>query len=159
MKQIYNWENATVADFEANGLLREATKLHVLSCKLVSGKSLSIEGSDHKRIKDFFQYHITNNIPVVFHDGKTYDIPLAEKLLGIDLSDLMVIDTLALSWYLNFDRNRHGLGTFHEDYGIEKPAVEDWEGLTYEEYKHRCEEEGYVGPKHRGYDMGRRNDV
>jgi hypothetical protein len=141
MKQIYNWENATVADFEANGLLREATKLHVLSCKLVSGKSLSIEGSDHKRIKDFFQYHITNNIPVVFHNGKTYDIPLAEKLLGIDLSDLMVIDTLALSWYLNFDRNRHGLGTFHEDYGIEKPAVEDWEGLTYEEYKHRCEED------------------
>ncbi|RTL04438.1 hypothetical protein EKK58_10510 [Candidatus Dependentiae bacterium] len=138
MKQIYNWENATVADFEADGLLREATKIHVLSCRLVSGKNISIKGDDHNRLKDFFKYHIDNSIPVVFHNGKTYDIPLAEKILGIDLSNLMVIDTLALSWYLNFDRNRHGLGTFHEDYGIEKPVIEDWEGLTYEEYEHRC---------------------
>jgi len=141
MKPIYNFEKATVADFEADGLLREATKLHVLCCTLANGRRMSIRGDNHERIKAFFDYHIENEIPVVFHNAKTYDIPLAEKILGIDLSKLMVIDTLALSWYLNFDRNRHGLGTFHEDYGIEKPEVEDWEGLTYEEYEHRCSED------------------
>lgn len=138
MKNIYNWDKATVADFESDGLLREATKLHVLSCELLDGKKVDIKGDDHNRIKSFFDYHIKNEIPVVFHNGKTYDIPLVEKILDIDLSDLMCIDTLALSWYLNYERNRHGLGTFNEDYGIEKPAIEDWDGLSYEEYRHRC---------------------
>lgn len=141
MKKIYNWRNSTVADLESDGLLREATKIHVLCCQMVDGKSVSIRGSDHERIKAFFQYHIDNEVPVVFHNGTTFDVVLVEKLLGIDLSKLMLIDTLALSWYLNFNRMKHGLGTFHEDYGIEKPAVDDWENLTYEEYEHRCKED------------------
>ena len=141
MKKIYNWENATVADLESDGLLREATKIHVLCCEMSNGKSASIKGEDTKRIKAFFQHHIDNEIPVVFHNGATFDIVLVEKLLGVDLSKLMLIDSLALSWYLNFSRMKHGLGTFHEDYGIEKPAVDDWENLTYEEYEHRCKED------------------
>ena len=141
MKKIYNWRNSTVADLESDGLLREATKIHVLCCQMADGKSVSIRGSDHERIKAFFQYHIDNEVPVVFHNGTTFDVVLVEKLLGIDLSKLMLIDTLALSWYLNFNRMKHGLGTFHEDYGIEKPAVDDWENLTYEEYEHRCKED------------------
>lgn len=141
MKKIYNWNKATVSDLESDGLLREATKLHVLCCQMADGKSVSIKGDDAARIKAFFQYHIDNEIPVVFHNGITFDIVLVEKLLGIDLSKLMVIDTLAISWYLNFSRMKHGLGTFHEDYGIEKPPVEDWQNLTYEEYENRCKED------------------
>ena len=141
MKKIYNWDKATVADIESDGLLREATKLHVLCCEMASGKAVSIRGEDSDRVKAFFQYHIDNELPVVYHNGCTFDIPLVEKLLGIDLSKLMLIDSLAISWYLNFNRMRHGLGTFHEDYGIEKPTVDDWENLTYEEYEHRCQED------------------
>lgn len=141
MKEIYNWDKATVADLESDGLLREATKIHVLCCEMASGKSVSIKGSDKQRIQAFFQHHIDNEIPVVFHNGATFDIVLVEKLLGIDLSKLMLIDSLAISWYLNFSRMKHSLGTFHEDYGIEKPAVDDWENLTYEEYEHRCKED------------------
>lgn len=141
MKKIYNWDKATVSDLESDGLLREATKIHVLCCEMANGKSVSIRGDDIERVKAFFQYHIDNEIPVVFHNGATFDIVLVEKLIGIDLSKLMLIDSLAISWYLNFSRMRHGLGTFHEDYGIEKPAVDDWENLTYEEYEHRCKED------------------
>lgn len=141
MKKIYNWDRATVSDLESDGLLREATKLHVLCCEMANGKAISIKGDDIERIKAFFQYHIDNEVPVVFHNGATFDIVLVEKLLGIDLSKLMLIDSLAVSWYLNFSRMKHGLGTFHEDYGIEKPAVDDWENLTYEEYEHRCKED------------------
>jgi hypothetical protein len=39
----------------------------------------------------------------------------------------MVIDTMALSWYLNISREQHGLDTFLEDYGIAKPKVGDAE--------------------------------
>lgn len=141
MKLIYNWQKATVADLESDGLLREATKIHVVCCQMVNGKRVTIKGSDHDRIKAFLNYHLDNEIPLVIHNGISFDVVLLEKLLGMDLSKLMVIDSLAISWYLNFNRQRHGLGTFHEDYGIEKPPVEDWQNLTYEEYAHRCSED------------------
>ena len=138
MKLIKNWRNATVADTEADGLLDEATKLHVFSYDML-GKRGSIEGHNHERIKKFFQHHIDNKIPIVMHSGISYDIPLVEKILGIDLSEVMIICSLSLSWYLNIERQRHGLDSFLEDYGIAKPKIDDWEGLTYEEYKFRCE--------------------
>jgi len=141
MKSIFNWKEATVFDIEADGLLDEATLMHVLSYRLADGRGGSIKGDAEERIRNFFQHHLDNNIPVIAHNGISYDVPLVEKLLGMDLSKLMVIDTLALSWYLNYDRKRHGLDSFHEDYGIEKPEIEDWENLTYEEYKFRCEED------------------
>lgn len=141
MQQVANWDKATVFDIEADALLDDATKIHVLSFKLYGKDVSSIAGSNTERIKAFFQYHIDNSIPVIAHNGKAYDVPLVQKLLGIDLSSLMVIDTLALSWYLNFDRQKHGLDSFHADYGIEKPKIDDWENLTYEEYRHRCEED------------------
>lgn len=142
MKQIFNWQKATVADLEADGLLDTVTKIHVMSLQMQDKDVMSL-GTDNecKRIKDCFSYHIDNNIPMVLHNGVSYDIPMVEQVLGIDLSRLMVIDSLALSWYLNFNRKQHGLASFHEDYGIEKPAIDDWENLTFEEYKHRCEED------------------
>lgn len=143
MKKITNWRSATVADFEADGLLDEATKLHVMSYQLVNMASpASFHGTKQiDRIKAYFKYHIEKKIPIVMHSGISYDVPLAEKILGIDLSELMLIDSLALSWYLNPNRPKHGLDSFHADYGIEKPKIDDWENLSYEEYEHRCQED------------------
>lgn len=142
MKQIFNWQKATVADLEADGLLDTVTKIHVMSLQMQEKDILSLNTDNNcERIKACFKYHIDNNIPMVIHNGICYDIPMVEKVLGISLENLMVIDSLALSWYLNFNRKQHGLATFHEDYGIEKPPIDDWEGLTFEEYKHRCQED------------------
>ena len=141
MKHISNWRLGTVFDIEANGLLDEATIFHVLSFQMADGRSGSIEGTDHVRFKKFLQYHIDNKIPVVGHYMVLFDVPLCEKLLDIDLSELMVIDTVALSWYLNTKRELHGLDSFHEDYGIAKPKIDNWDDLSYEEYKFRCEED------------------
>lgn len=123
MKEIKNWKLATVFDIEADGLLEEATMFHYLSFHMADGRVGSIVGTNHKRFKAFCQYHIDNEIPVVAHRGILFDIALCEKLLKIDLSKLMVIDTLALSWYLNTKRKVHGLDSFLEDYGIAKPKV------------------------------------
>lgn len=142
VKEIFNWEKATVGDIESDGLLDVATKLHVLSYQM-QGKSVSSFNAttQEDRIKAFFNWHIENHIPVVFHNGKWFDIPLVEKLYGVDLSGLMVIDTLPISWYLNVTRSKHGLDSFFEDYGIAKPKVDDWENLSYEEYRNRCQED------------------
>lgn len=123
MKAIKNWKSATVADLESDGLLDKATMFHVLSFHMVDGREGSIDGGNHKRFRDFLKYHLDKEIPIVFHNGILFDIPLCEKLLDIDLSELMVIDTMALSWYLNTKREVHGLDSFLEDYGIPKPKV------------------------------------
>lgn len=141
MKAITNWRNATTFDIEADGLLNEATLFHVLSFHMANNVSGSIEGTNRERLVKFLNYHMDNGIPVVAHNGICFDTALCEKLLGIDLSRLMVIDTLAISWYLNTDRDMHGLGSFLEDYGIEKPEIDNWDDLSYEEYKFRCEED------------------
>lgn len=134
MKSIYNWKQATVADLESDGFLDVATKLHVLGFQMNMKEVMVFNGNTEKeRIAKFFTWHIENEIPIVIHNGISFDVPLVEKLLNIDLSKLMLIDSLAVSWYLNFDRRVHGLGTFHEDYGIEKPAVEDWLGIPQED--------------------------
>ena len=140
MKTITNWRQATVADIEADNLLDNATLMHVLSYKLAGKPVKSIDKTDqYERIRKFFQYHIDNKIPIVMHNGISYDAPLVEKILGMDLSELMVIDTLGLSWHLNPDRKSHGLDSFFGDYNIAKPPVDDWVNITYEEAEHRCE--------------------
>lgn len=142
MKKIKNFMKATVGDIESNGLLDKITKLHVVSFQMEGKGVCSLNPENEKdRIMKMFQWHISNEIPMVFHNGIGFDIPAIEKLYGMDLSELMVIDTLALSWYLNTTRKSHGLDSFHEDYGIKKPEITDWEGLSYEEYRHRCQED------------------
>lgn len=142
MKSIYNWKQATVADLESDGFLDVATKLHVLGFQMNMKEIKAFNGTtESERIVKFFQWHVDNEIPIVMHNGISFDVPLMEKLFNIDLSKLMLIDSLAISWYLNFDRRTHGLGTFHEDYGIEKPAVEDWSEQPYEVYENRVVED------------------
>ena len=141
MKKITNWHMATVADFEADGLLDTVTTMHVMSYKMHSPKlvgafieatirrdSTDARGRDYKQqVTDFFNYHIKNRIPVVMHNGIGYDVKMVEKILGMDLSELMVIDTLILSWYLSPERKMHGLDSFFDDYGIAKPVIDSWE--------------------------------
>lgn len=77
---------------------------------------------------------------LVGHNIIRFDIPVLERLLGIKIKARLV-DTLALSWYLQPKRNRHGLESYGDDFNIPKPEVEDWESLDIEVYTHRCEQD------------------
>lgn len=125
MKQIKNWKLATVFDLEGDGL--EPTLFHVFSFHMADGRKGHIDGKEHDRFRAFLNYHMDNEIPIVAHNGICFDMPTCERLLGIDLERLMLIDTVAISWYLNTKRKMHGLGTFLEDYGIPKPKVGECE--------------------------------
>lgn len=142
MKDITNWRRASVADVESDGLLKEVTKIHCLSHQsyLFNGPE-TIVGDDPEELKGLLLHHAKLGIPIVFHNGISFDIPLLEKLLDIDLSKLMVIDTLILSWYLNPSRKKHGLDSFFPEYGIAKPAVVDWVNEPIEVYVDRCQED------------------
>lgn len=118
-----------VFDIETDGL--NSTKIHVLAYSY-DGKEV-FHTADYDAMRDFFQ----SQEVLVGHNIIRFDIPAVEKVLGIKVK-ARLIDTLALSWYLNHDRAKHGLEGYGEDYGVPKPKITDWNNLSYEEYAHRC---------------------
>ena len=123
-----------VFDVEANGLLDKATKIHCLS--------YTTDGKNYQTIFDYSDMRdlILSQHGLVGHNIIRYDVPLIEKILGIKIKSRL-FDTLPMSWVLNYNRSKHGLESFGEDFGIPKPQIDDWYNLTNEEYAHRCTED------------------
>lgn len=120
----------TVFDLEGDGL--KPTKIHCISVN--TGKIHSTANYDDMR-KFFLSAKI-----LVGHNIQRFDIPVVERLLGIEVKAKLV-DSLAISWYLYPERARHGLAEWGEEFGVPKPVVEDWEDQPLEVYIHRCEED------------------
>ena len=94
----------------------------------------------HTHDYDEMRYVLLNTGTLVGHNIIRFDIPAVEKLLGIKVK-ARLIDTLALSWYINHGRMKHGLEGYGEEYGVPKPVIKDWNTLTPKEYAHRCDED------------------
>ena len=123
-----------VFDVEADDLLDDATKIHCLSYT-----------SDGKNYNTLFDYQDMRDLilaqnGLIGHNIVRYDAPLLEKILGIKIK-ARLFDTLPMSWVLNYNRPKHGLESFGEDFGVPKPVIDDWQNLTPEEYAHRCTED------------------
>ena len=124
----------TVFDIETDGLLNEMTKIHVLSYS-DDGKTVH-HTHDYNEMREFFATRKT----LAGHNIIRFDAPAVEMILGIKIEARM-IDTLALSWYINHTRMKHGLEGYGEEYGVPKPVIKDWNTLTPQEYAHRCDED------------------
>ena len=124
-----------VADTETDGLAYECTKLHVMSWT-EDGETLESTG-DYQAMKEVYD----SADLIVMHNAVRHDMVVFNRLLGIPMDYTKYIDTLMVSWYLFPDRASHGLAAIGEEHGVPKPKVDDWEGLSYKEYKHRCEED------------------
>jgi DNA polymerase I-like protein with 3'-5' exonuclease and polymerase domains len=123
-----------VFDCETDGLLHQLTKIHVFSWSVV-GSGVVHSTNDLSTIQEVMHKATT----VVGHNIVSFDLP-ALKMFDIN-TDASIIDTLPLSWYLEPNRVRHGLADWGVSVGVPKPKVDDWDNLSYEEYKHRCEED------------------
>lgn len=123
-----------IFDIETDGL--DPSKIHVMSYMDTEGKVRHL--FDYKEMK----LVLSRADSLVGHNIIRYDLPALKKIIGYEpLKHQQVIDTLALSWYLNHNRPKHGLAHYGEDYGIVKPPIEDWENLSLEVYAHRCGED------------------
>lgn len=122
-----------VFDIEANGL--NPTKIW---CLAHSGGVTS----EYEEMRKFF----SEAEVLVGHNIVRFDIPVCERILGIKIKAKLV-DTLALSWYLEPNRLKHGLEEWGEEFGIPKPIVEDWDNLPIEEYMNRCQEDVKINTK------------
>ena len=128
--------NILVLDSESDGLAYECTKLHVLSWT-EDGKTYN---STNDR-REMYKLLIQPDTMFVAHNSIRHDMVIFSRLLGVPLNYKRWVDTLALSWYLFPERQRHGLADWGVDLGVAKPKVDDWQNLSYDEYKHRCEED------------------
>lgn len=129
-----------IFDAEFNGL--HPDKMHVFSASQ-DGKQLfsTKDPSDVRKFFDKGEY-------VVGHNIARFDLPVLERLCQVpNLFNLKFIDTLFVSWYLYPNRNNHGLESWGEDLGYPKVQIEDWDNLTYQEYKKRCERDVEINYK------------
>ena len=140
MCKIYN------ADLESSGLLHhlieqgDKAKLHNFCAKSVeTGEMWTLHANTEKE-KETLGKFLNREIILIMHNGICYD-KNALIHFGYDVSKIHFVDTLALSWYLDLNRAKHGL----EDYGIEadvpKPIIDDWENLTQDDYDNRVQED------------------
>lgn len=120
-----------VFDTEGDGLT--PTKFHCLSY-FEDGVMRSVTSYDDMR------NFLSKAELLIAHNCIRWDIPHLERVLNIKIN-AKLIDTLAISWYLEPDRPKHGLESYGEDFGIQKPVVQDWLNLRVEDYVHRCEED------------------
>lgn len=138
-------ERVICADIEADSL--DPTLIHCLSQQeIVRGEEGLAWTSTHEPtiISDIKE--CSPDTYWVLHNGINYDEPALKRLLGVDFKD-MLIDTLALSWYLYPKRNKHGLEGWGEEFGVPKPPVTDWVNEPIQVYVHRCEEDVKIQTK------------
>ena len=121
-----------VFDVEADGL--HPSKIHCLSVQEVGGKAKST--TSYANMRKFF----SKAKVLIGHNITLWDVPNTERLLGIKI-EAKLVDTLALSWYLQPERVKHGLEWYGEDFGIPKPPVYDWHNEDISVYLERCEED------------------
>lgn len=134
-----------IFDIETDGLIETATKIHCLSYHIFQDFTSIAKGSI-KKYSEMRTFISTQRI-LVGHNIVLFDIPILEKFLEIKI-EAKLIDTLGLSWYLYSTENRngkiskrekHGLESWGEELGVEKPPIADWKNLTSKEYIFRCE--------------------
>lgn len=117
--------NFVVFDAEANGLFPD--RFH---CLCTNSELATVDYDEMRRF-------LTSAEVLVGHNIIRWDIVHLERVLGIKVK-ARLIDTLAISWYLEPERPRHGLESYGEEFGVRKPFISDWENLTSEDYLHRC---------------------
>jgi len=134
-------------DLEANGLLRQATKVHCGAVK--EYKSGVIKKFRPHQIKELLEELESYDV-LIAHNGIGYDFPLLKKLHSWEFKGKKV-DTLLMSRLLNPKRlvpydcpdrglPPHGLASWGYRVGRGKPEHNDWENFS-EDMMHRCSED------------------
>jgi DNA polymerase-1 len=133
-------------DLEANGFLRQATKVH---CGVVKMKGGNIKQFRPNEVQQLLDYLDTFDV-LIAHNGIGYDFPLLKKLYGWTFKG-KIVDTLIMSRLLNPKRivpfncpnkkcGPHSIEAWGYRVGRGKPEHNDWENFS-EDMLHRCTED------------------
>lgn len=127
-----------VVDLEADDLLDDVTKIHVVSYSPLH--TLDVKSiTNYDEMREFFSQE---DLVVIGHNFVGYDAEVVKKILGVEPT-YKIVDTLFASWYLESSSSviKHGLAEWGEKLGVAKPEISSWTDLSLEEYVHRCEQD------------------
>jgi hypothetical protein len=96
--------------------------------------TLNVSATEDIRPISELQEWLNEGHTIVMHNGTTFDGE-ALILLGYDISNNFIVDSLYLAWYLDPRRKMFGLAHYGEIFGVPKPVVQDGEWLG-------CEDQG-----------------
>jgi len=135
------------ADIEGDSL--DPTKIWCLSLSEVDDKVNDLRSWTETGYEQMKEVISNPDNTLIMHNGCSYDKPALAKILGVPFL-AKIIDTLAISWYLEPKRNRHGLESHGEDVGVPKVAIadEEWAGVSEDTIDLEFEEDGVL----KGYD-------
>ena len=145
-KGYKGYDGIYCADVEATGLLHhlieqgDKAKLHNFCAMEVNQDKMYLLHTDTKEQRVSIQRFLDRDIVLIMHSGIGYDYH-ALKHFGYDVSKVTVVDTLALSWYLDLYRPKHGLESYGDEANVPKPEISDWENLTQRDYDNRVKED------------------
>ena len=128
----------TVLDIETDGLLDHLTKMHCLVAHTYEDNQ-QIGETIIKSPWELSNFLMGQEL-IIGHNIVMYDFPAIKKLTSYEHRG-KIIDTLALSWYLYPNRKEHGLESWGETVGVQKPIINDWSNLSVEDYVHRCRQD------------------
>lgn len=119
-----------VFDIEANGLLDTITKIHCIVAKDLQTEQIHRFPPEKLHL---FPDFINKYDALIGHNIVGYDIPAIKMIMGIDLSNKMIFDTLLISKLLNPDReNGHSLESWGEVLGLPKLDFKEFEEYSEE---------------------------
>lgn len=121
-----------VFDIETNGFLDQLDRIHVISWQ-DNTMSEPTSGYSLQTINQLYSSEM-----IIGHNILRFDLDAVAKVYGIRPSEkTILVDTLILAWYLDYERTEKGLNYGLEAYGITfgvpKPKIVDWDGLSKED--------------------------
>ena len=127
-----------VFDIEADNLYEDATQIWCIVTKDIDTSEVRQYGPE---AIDEGCSNLLHARLLIGHNIINYDVPLVEKLCGVDLLHIELYDTLVVSRLLNPDRKGgHSLAAWGQRCGRKKPEHEDWTQFS-PEMLHRCTED------------------
>jgi len=130
-----------VLDIEADSL--DPTVIHCVCCKELGKDNWWTFTEENKHE---LRGLVDDTSIIIGHNVIAYDLPVLNKLWGIDLYGNTINDTLLLSKLLNPDRERHSLEWWGEQVGEEKIDFTDYSTYTPEMLEY-CKQDVIVTEK------------
>ena len=119
-------------DIETDGL--DPTVIWCIVCQDVKTKEVI---TFTPNTVGLFNTWLEDGWTLVFHNGIGYDVPVLEKLLGTDFTNIQVEDTMIMSQLVDPRREGgHSLKSWGERFSFPKGDYEDWSHYTDEMLKY-----------------------
>lgn len=133
-----------VLDLETNGHKDECDTIWCCVAKNIDTKEVhKFDCFNFEEFNSFFS-KITMWIG---HNIIDFDIPVMKRILNLEVSkDCKIVDTLVLSKLLNPERYQHGLEYWGDEFGIQKPPIDDWT-VNGPDKLHRCEQDVLINER------------